>query len=112
MKSKDIRLNQLSDFYCTCCGHKGIPIIRKSGKNKEPGHLKKLYCLYCGEERNMVEVKQSGKYTLEDFEIEFKGGNFVNGERKVKSYKQFIAEYRHKTESELNVYDNGIRGRA
>ena len=33
-----------SDFYCTECGRKGIPIIRIAGKEREAGHLKKLYC--------------------------------------------------------------------
>lgn len=94
-KSKDIRLQNFSDFYCTKCGHKGIPIIRKSGKAKEPGHLKKLFCLYCNEEENMVEIKQKGSYTLEDFLIEFQNGNFENGERKM-PYKQFLAEMRKK----------------
>ena len=94
-KSKDIRLANFSDFYCTCCGHKGIPIIRKSGKDKEPGHLKKLFCLYCNDEKNMVEIKGNGKYTLEDFLIEYNNGNFINGERQL-PYKQFIAECRKK----------------
>ena len=95
-KSKDIRLQNFSDFYCTKCGHKGIPIIRKSGKAKEPGHLKKLFCLYCNEEENMVEIKQKGSYTLEDFLIEFQNGNFENGERKM-TYKQFLAEMRKRS---------------
>lgn len=91
------KLNKISDFYCTCCGHKGFPIIRKAGQEREPGHLKKLYCIYCKEEKNMVEIKQGGKYTLEDFEIEFYNGNFINGER-VKPYKQFIVECYQKEE--------------
>lgn len=92
-KNKDVRLQSLSDFYCTKCGHKGIPIIRKPGKDKEPGHLKKLFCLYCNSEENMVEIKQKGSYTLEDFLIEFQNGNFENGERKF-PYKLFLAEMR------------------
>lgn len=98
-RTKNIRLSNLSDFYCTRCGHKGIPIIRKPGKAKEPGHLKKLYCLYCKTEENMVEVKQKGKYTLEDFLIEFENGNFENGQRKL-PYRQFIAEVRNKKQKE------------
>ena len=43
----------------------------------------------------MAEIKQNGKYTLEDFLIEFQNGNFVNGERKL-PYKQFLAELRKK----------------
>ena len=101
--SKDSRLQKVSDFYCTCCGHKGIPVIRRTGKEREPGHLKKLYCLYCGEEKNMVEIRQNGKYTLEDFLIEFENGNFQEGERK-KPYKQFISEIK------LNV-KNRARGK-
>ena len=91
---KDERIQKLSDFYCTECGHKGIPIIRTK-KAREPGHLKKLFCLYCQKEVNMVEIKQNGRYTLEDFLIEFENGNFENGERKL-PYKQFVAELRKK----------------
>lgn len=91
--TKDIRLQNLSDFYCTKCGNRSYPIWRKSGKAKEPGHLKKMYCLYCKAEENMVEIKQKGGYTLEDFLIEFKNGNFENGERKL-PYKQFLLEMR------------------
>lgn len=91
--SKNIRDYNISDFYCTCCGHKSYPIIRKAGKAKEPGHLKKLFCLYCNSEQNMVEIKQKGRYTLEDFLTEFNNGNFINGERRL-PYKQFIAKIR------------------
>ncbi len=100
-KSKDVRVVTFSDFYCTKCGHKGIPIIRQSGKAKEPGHLKKLYCLYCDSEENMVEIRQKGSYTLEDFIIEFENGNFENGERKL-PYKQFISEIRKKERENNN----------
>ena len=91
MKMRDARLQRLSDFYCTYCGHKSYPILRRVGKEREPGHLKNLFCLYCNQERNMVEIKAEGKYSLEDFEIEFKYGNFINGVRKL-PYKQFISK--------------------
>lgn len=92
-KNKDPRLQKISDFYCTECGHKNYPIIRTT-KEREPGHLKKLYCLYCRKETNMAEIRQGrNTYTLEDFEIEYKNGNFLNGERKI-PYKQFIANLR------------------
>ena len=92
-------LADVSDFYCTQCGNKGIPILRKKGKEKEPGHLKKLYCLCCKDDVNMAEVKYNGKYSLEDFLIEFKGGNFINGNR-IMPYKQFIAEYKNQKKEE------------
>jgi len=94
MKVRDTRLQRLSDFYCTYCGHKSFPILRRVGKEREPGHLKNLFCLYCNQERNMVEIKAGGKYTLEDFEIEFKYGNFVDGNR-VLPYRQFLAKVRN-----------------
>lgn len=70
-----------SDFYCTKCGRKGIPIARTANSQREPGHLKKLFCLCCGEEINHAEVRQFGKYTYEDFMEEYVLGRFVNGER-------------------------------
>lgn len=105
-KTKDTRLQKISDFYCTKCGHKGIPVIRT--KEKEPGHLKKLFCLYCQEETNMVEIKQNGKYTLEDFLVEFNNGNFEDGQRKV-PYKQFISEIRKKEGITINERKNFSR---
>lgn len=92
---KNLRLNNFSDFYCVNCGKKGIPIVRREGKHRELGHLKKLYCFYCNSEQNMVEIISGSRYTLEDFLIEFNNGNFVNGQR-VKPYKQFIAEIKQK----------------
>lgn len=71
----------LSEFYCTCCGKKGIPVMRKPGQTREPGHLKKLYCLYCKEETNHVEIRSYGRYYYEDFLDEFELGRFFNGKR-------------------------------
>jgi hypothetical protein len=71
-----------SDFYCTKCGRKGIPLARKQGQQREPGHLKRLYCLACGEETNHAEVRGIGSaYTKEDFMLEFALGRFVDGNR-------------------------------
>ena len=70
-----------SEFYCTRCGKRGIPIIRRPGQQREPGHLKKLYCLNCNEEVNHVEIRPYGSYRYEDFEEEFQLGRFVDGNR-------------------------------
>ena len=91
-RSKNTRLQKLSDFYCTYCGHKGIPIFRISGKEREPGHLKKLFCLYCNQERNMVEIKSTGDYNLETFEIEYNYGNFTEEGERILPYRQFVAK--------------------
>ena len=85
-----------SEFYCTKCGERGIPIARRIGKQREAGHLKKLYCLNCKEAWNFVEVRPFGDYTYENFLTEFRYGNFdKEGNRKI-SYKQFLAELREK----------------
>lgn len=70
-----------SEFYCTKCGRRGIPIARRIGSQREAGHLKKLYCLNCKEEVNHAEVRPFGDYNYEDFLEEFNLGRFVNGER-------------------------------
>ena len=67
-----------SEFYCTKCGHKGMPIMRPKGQQREPGHLKKLYCLFCKEEVNHVEIREIGGYTYEDFLEEFNSGRFTD----------------------------------
>lgn len=93
-RSKNIRLTMLSDFYCTKCGNKGIPIFRIAGQEREPGHLKKLFCIHCQKETNMVEIKPVGKYHLDDFWIEYEYGNFdENGNRK-EPWKQFTSKKR------------------
>lgn len=98
-KSKNIRNLSISDFYCTKCGLKNIPIPRTVGQEREPGHLKKLFCLYCNDTRNMAEIRSVGKYTLNDFWIEFNYGNFTEeGERK-EPWKQFVSKiYRQEEE--------------
>ncbi len=91
MKNKNPRNNKIDDFYCVFCGRKGFPIVRVKN-DKEPGHLKKLFCLYCNKETNHVEISFNGKYTLEDFLCEFNNKNFdEEGNRYDPSYKHFEA---------------------
>ena len=77
-KNKTIVKNE---FYCTECGKAGIPIARTIRHLKEPGHLKKLFCLNCKEETNHAEVRATGAYTSGDFMLEYQLGRFVNGKR-------------------------------
>lgn len=70
------RVNIEHEFYCTQCGRKGIPIARKKSKCKQPGHLKKLYCLNCKIEINHVECIEFSSYDREMFKREFATGNF------------------------------------
>lgn len=78
------------EFYCCICGERGIPIPRRKGAEREPGHLKKLFCLNCGTERNFCEINpQARKYTYDDFLLEFNYGNFdKDGNRKM-SFNKF-----------------------
>jgi hypothetical protein len=71
----------ISKMFCTECGNEGTPIPRKNGQQREPGHLKNLYCIHCKKETNHAEVRPFGAYDEEDFREEFELGRFVNGER-------------------------------
>lgn len=75
-------------MYCSECGNRGIPVMRKSNKRREKGHLKKLWCCYCKKETNHVEI--TNNYTFEMFKFEFENYNFENGERK-NTYKELSA---------------------
>ena len=90
----------LSDFYCTKCGNKGIPVWRKKSAAREAGHLKKLYCIFCQEETNFCEVSHKSGYTKEDFDFEFKYKNFENGQRKMT-----LKQLRSVVENEENDYN-------
>ncbi len=76
-----VQETMISDFYCTKCGKKGIPIARKTNKQREPEHLKRLYCIYCKEEINHAEIKMFGDYRKEHFLEEFELGRFVDGNK-------------------------------
>ena len=76
-----MRKTVTSDFYCVCCGKKGIPLSRKEGRLKKGGHLKKIYCIYCQEQTNHAEVKPCGDYTYEDFREEFELGRYIDGQK-------------------------------
>lgn len=93
-KTKNIRKAKLSDFYCTSCSNKGVPIFRVSGQEREPGHLKKIFCIFCQREVNMVEIKFNGKYTLDDFWIEYNYHNFDENGNRIEPYKQFVSKVR------------------
>lgn len=86
----------LSDFYCTHCGLKNFPIIRQLGKEREPGHLKKIFCLNCNSEQNMVEIRHKGKYTVNDFWIEYEYNNFNGDGTRKEPWKQFVSKIKQK----------------
>ena len=81
------------EFYCVFCGEKGIPIARNKGAKREPGHLKKLFCLNCKKETNHVECLPWGKYTKEDFFIEFNNNNFTKEGKRRLDYNELKGQY-------------------
>lgn len=87
-----------SDFYCVKCGNKGIPIMRKNGQQREPGHLKRLFCIYCKQEFNHAEIKPFGEYTLRHFQAEREFDNFDEDGNRIIPYRQFIGKLKQKGE--------------
>lgn len=85
----------VSMCYCTQCGST-FPILRTNRRTREAGHLKKLFCLNCGKETNHVECRGFGKYTYNDFLIEFNGGNFTKEGNRKEPWTQFVAEYKQR----------------
>ena len=85
-----------SEVYCTCCGRKGIPIPRKKGSEREAGHLKKLYCIYCQAEKNHAECKPYSHYSHEDFLLEYEHGNFSEDGSRKQSYGDLRSELNKK----------------
>ena len=66
----------ISDFYCTKCGNKGVPIPRRDNRVREKGHLKRLYCIHCKDVVNHIEIRVFDNYTYEDFKKDFDEGKF------------------------------------
>ena len=58
----------ISDFICPKCNHKqSLP--RKKGKQREKGHIKNIYCPFCKEKTQHVEIRAF------DSELEIIGEN-------------------------------------
>ncbi len=85
-----------SKFFCVACGEEGIPIARRKGREREPGHLKKLFCLNCHKETNHAEVREFSRYSYEDFLLEFENGNFSEAGDRILS----LGEFRNKLHKE------------
>lgn len=87
---------EISEMYCVCCQKKGIPIPRNR-RCKEPGHLKKLYCIYCGAEKNHVEIRPFySDYNYEDFQLEIKYHNFDEEGNRKEPYRIFRGNLKKK----------------
>lgn len=91
-----------SEFYCCKCGRRGLDIHRRPSQQREAGHLKKLFCLYCKEEVNHAEVDPDFHYTKEDFMLEFKYHNFDENQNR----KESLNSLKARLEKEgVNIYE-------
>lgn len=72
----------ISRFFCTECGKETVSVPRKIGAQREPGHLKKLFCFNCKKETNCAEVRPFGAYDYADFIQEFNLGRFKDGQKR------------------------------
>lgn len=87
----------VSRMFCCNCRNEGIPITRKVGQFRSPGHLKKMYCIYCQKEWNHAEIRSIGSdYTLEDFNLEMDYHNFDSEGNRIKPYRIFRGELKQK----------------
>ena len=75
-----------NEFYCVICKNRGLPVIRRRGKERGAGHLKKLFCIHCGKETNHAECRPWSGYTKEDFDIECKYHNFDENGNRIRPY--------------------------
>lgn len=103
----------MSEFYCTLCGRRGLPVWRRNGRAREAGHLKKLFCLYCGKPTNHAEIKQFTKYDFEQFKEEFEYGNFDEQGNRIRPYGEFRGLMHNgsleKQKTLGDVWDSSIR---
>ena len=65
---------EMHTFYCINCGKPGIPIWRKTAKQKERYHRKILYCPNCKLAVNHIEIKTEAE--KEQFIQDFQNGNY------------------------------------
>ena len=62
------------DFYCVNCGRKALSLPRNRGYRHSTFHRKRLYCVFCKQEVNMVECKD--EFETRDFLDVFEQGYF------------------------------------
>ena len=87
----------ISKMYCTQCGQEGVSICRRPNQSREPGHLKKLYCIHCKKEINHVEIRSIfSDYNYEDFQLEMKYNNFNSDGNRKEPYRIFRGNLKRK----------------
>ena len=73
------------DFYCICCGAKGIPLQRAGNKLKVKNHRKNMYCYRCKRTVNHVECRNM--YEVEQFKEDYVNGVYEDEARAELEYE-------------------------
>jgi hypothetical protein len=55
----------ISYFVCPGCNNL-FPIPRKKSRKRNKGHIKNLYCVFCGEIVKTMEVREGDTYMYDD----------------------------------------------
>lgn len=77
-------MDEANNFWCIRCGQKGIPIMRKSGKRRPPGHRKALYCVRCKMVINHIETRNEEEER--QFREDFAAGKFAEEAERSAAY--------------------------
>lgn len=64
------------DFYCMNCGKKAIPLARPHSLQRGKFHRKKLYCPWCKNVVNHIEIKNNTE--KEEFLDNFQKGVYID----------------------------------
>lgn len=64
----------MHSFYCPNCGKKTFDLQRSLSTQKESMHRKKMYCPWCKETLNQIEIRNDKEYF--DFITAFEKGEF------------------------------------
>ena len=111
MKTRLKDLSKDSEFYCTSCGMKGFSVVRCKNKLRNPGHLKRLYCIKCNKVINHVECNSISEYDYDFFMEEYSSGNFDKDGQRILSLKEWkkIKEREDRLiKSEMKIEDNSV----
>lgn len=55
----------ISYFICPDCGNT-LPLPRKKSKKRDKGHIKDLFCVFCGDVVKTTEVRSGDAYVKDD----------------------------------------------
>lgn len=86
-RSKSGRDYTTHDFYCLNCGRRAIPIARHTGHMHGKFHYKRLYCPWCRNTVNHIEIRTGEE--LKEFQEKYTAGEYKEeAERSIKECEE------------------------